>query len=186
MAIPLKENQRYTYTDYAAWDTDIRYELIDGIPYAMASPSLKHQIVSDNLTMFFKNFLRGKVCMAISAPFDVRLNADTYDDIVVQPDLMVVCDRDKLANGKSCVGAPDLIIEILPPSNNLREMLKKMEMYRNAGVREYWVVDPDSETAQVYLLRNGEYVVRNYVETDVIPVSVVDGFEINLAEVLNE
>ncbi|MDR0310315.1 MAG: Uma2 family endonuclease, partial [Acidobacteriota bacterium] len=112
----LQKDERYTYADYASWDTEERYELIDGVPYLMSpAPLRKHQSILFELSGQFRNFLKGKPCKAFAAPFDVRLNADTYDDTVVQPDLVVICDKLKL-DAKGCVGAPDMVIEILSPS----------------------------------------------------------------------
>jgi len=103
---------RYTYSDYLQWNDDVRRELIDGIPYLMAGPNRRHQELSGNLYMQFREFLKGKPCKVYFAPFDVRLNADTLDDIVVQPDLIIICDQSKLDDA-SCRGVPDMVVEIL-------------------------------------------------------------------------
>ncbi|MDR0310408.1 MAG: Uma2 family endonuclease, partial [Acidobacteriota bacterium] len=121
------------------------------------------------------------------APFDVRLNADTYDDTVVQPDLLVVCDRSK-PDGKCCVGVPDMIIEILSPSSGRHDKLVKFHLYQKAGVREYWIVDPETKTVQVCILENGKYVTTMYgdTDTDTVPVHVLDGCVIGLKDVFEE
>ena len=111
----LAEERGFTYKDYARWDDDIRYELIDGVPYAMASPSRLHQKISGRIFRQLANFLRGKSCEVYAAPLDVRLNPHTFDNIVVQPDILVVCDESKY-DDKSIKGAPDFIIEILSPT----------------------------------------------------------------------
>lgn len=176
------EKIRYTYADYANWDDKIRYELIDGVAYAMASPSRMHQKISGELYGRLWQFLRGKPCEAYHAPFDVRLNADSFDDIIVQPDIFVVCDESK-HDGKSLKGAPDMVMEILPPFNLRRDTVTKARLYRKAKVREYWIVDPNAKTVQTYILKNGSYTVRDYSFDDIIPVHVLKGCEINLADV---
>ena len=119
-----------------------------------------------------------------AAPFAVRLNAD--DDTVVEPDLLVVCDKSKLADGKVCNGAPDMIIEILSPSTASREKVLKFNKYLDAGVREYWVVYPDSKTVSVYLLEDGRYIANEYGETDNAPVNVLEGCVISLTDMFAE
>ena len=177
----LQEEKRYTYSDYLAWDDDVRYELIDGIPYMLASPSVEHQRVLRGLFGQLYVFLEGKPCEVFSAPFDVRLNADGKDDDVVQPDLLVVCDKTKL--DKTCNGAPDMIIEILSPSSVQRDSFIKLMKYQKYGVREYWIVDPESQAVNVFLLENGKYTVTTYTKNDHIPVHVLSGCTINLSDV---
>ena len=184
MSLP-KKKQHYTYADYCTWDDDERWELFDGELYAMAGTSTAHQTVSGNLHYQLFDFLKGKPCRVFTAPYDVRLNADTYDNTVVQPDLLVVCDKSKL-DDKSCKGAPDVVIEILSPSTAKHDKLLKFNTYQRAGVREYWIVDPDSRTVQVHILENGRYFTRSYGETDAIPVHVLEGCEISLPEVFTD
>ena len=181
----LPEFERYTYTDYYSWDDDKRRELIDGVPYAMAAPGRRHQEILGNLQYQLYGFLKGKPCKVFTAPCDVRLNADTYDDTVVQPDLLVVCDKSKL-NDRGCVGGPDMVIEILSPSTLLHDMVIKFRWYLNAGVREYWIVDPDSKIVTVYILKNGEYVTHAYSSDETAPVFILDGCTINLTEIFAE
>lgn len=179
----LAEERRYAYKDYITWDDKTRYELIDGIAYAMASPSRLHQKISMELSRQLANFLRGKTCEVFHAPFDVRLNSDSFDDIVVQPDILVVCDISK-HDGKSVKGAPDLIIEILSPFNKRHDTFVKFRQYQKAGVKEYWIVDPSRRIVDVYILKNGKYGVGTvYDDTDIIPVNVLSGCEISLADV---
>ena len=184
--MPLQnEEKRYTYADYCTWDDSERWELIDGAPYAMSSPSQRHQSILGELFGQLWSYLKGKPCVPFMAPFDVRLNAAENDDTVVQPDILVVCDNSKL-DGKCCKGAPDLVIEILSASTAMFDRFIKFQKYREAGVREYWIVDPDTKTLQVYTLKQGEYVVTAYFETPIAPVSILPGCEINLDDVFAE
>ena len=183
----LREEKLYTYADYCAWDDDARYELIDGIAYAMApGPSLGHQSIIGKIHLQIGQFLRGKPCKVFLSPFDVRLNGDgDDDDTVVQPDIVVVCDSSKL-DKKGCNGAPDLAVEVLSPSSTKHDRVLKFHAYQRAGVREYWIVDPDSKTVSVHILEDGRYVSSAYADTDTAPVHVLDGCTINLTEVFEE
>lgn len=180
MPLP-QENQKYTYADYCTWDDSERWELINGVPYAMSpAPSQVHQEISGELFGQLREYLKGKPCKVFHAPFDVRLNATDEDNTVVQPDLLVVCDSSKL-DGKSCKGAPDLVIEILSPSTAQTDRITKLNKYQQASVREYWIVDPESKTIQVCFFECG--TVKGYTDSDIAPVGVLPGCEINLHDV---
>ncbi|MCL2638731.1 MAG: Uma2 family endonuclease [Oscillospiraceae bacterium] len=180
----IRKDKRYTYADYLTWDDDVRYELIDGVPYMMGAPNLRHQEIAGELYGQLRDFLKGKSCKPFIAPVDVRLNHRKGDNMVVQPDLLVVCDPKKLEDGKSVKGAPDFIIEILSPSNAGHDQIVKLNKYMQAGVREYWIVDPERKTVQVYILKGGIYAAYAYgEETDSIPVSVLSGCAIDLKEI---
>lgn len=185
--MPLQqENERYTYADYCTWDDSERWELIEGVPYAMSpAPAPKHQAISGEFHAQLHAFLKGKPCKLFAAPFDVRLNADQDDDTVVQPDLVVICDRSKI-DDKGCKGAPDLVIEILSPSTARHDRIVKFQQYQRAGVREYWIVDPDTKSLQACILENGRYFVTAYADTDTASVGVLEGCEIDLREVFTE
>jgi len=187
MNMPLPKEEYFTFADYQKWEDGVRYELIDGVPYMMSpAPSWKHQSISSEFHRQFANFLKGKPCKVLTAPFDVRLNgAGDNDDTVVQPDLLVVCDRSKLDEA-GCNGAPDMVIEILSPSTARHDRLIKFQQYRQAGVREYWIVDPDTKSVQACLLENGKYTVTAYGDTDTAPVNVLDGCMINFKDVFAE
>ena len=146
-AMDRKAPNTYSYTDYLEWPEDKRIELIDGVPFrTTTSPSRLHQQIVLEPGRQFANFLKGKTCEVNIAPFDVRLSdkADAKDDevfTVVQPDLVVVCNESKL-DERGCNGAPDLIIEVISPSNAAHDYIRKMDLYEKSGVKEYWIVHP--------------------------------------------
>ena len=191
-AYRVPEEIQYTYRDYLELELEPfeRCELIDGEFYAMAAPNTAHQAVSMELSTQIHNFLRGKPCKVFSAPYDVilpfpsRRHQKNIVDMttVVHPDISVICDRTKIIES-GCLGAPDLVIEILSPGNTPVEMTRKLDLYKRAGVREYWVADPALKSVQVYILHDNEYLPALYHESDTIPVSILPGLEINLPEV---
>ena len=178
----LQKYKRYTYADYLTWPDDVRYELIDGVPYMMAPPSIKHQDVSGELFFQLRSFLNGKPCEVYYAPFAVQLDATRKDGSTLEPDIVVICDKSKL-NDKGCVGAPDMVIEILSPSTSGYDKVTKFDKYMWAGVREYWIVEPNDKTVAVHTLKDGEYASKYYTENDVAPVSVLEGCRINLKDI---
>jgi len=182
MSLP-QEEQYYTYADYCSWDDGARWELIDGEAYAMVpAPSTEHQSILMELSTQFGSYLKGKRCKVFAAPFDVRLNADTDDNIVVQPDLVVVCDPAKL-DDKGCKGAPDMVLEILSPYSLRHDRFVKFQLYQKVGIREYWIVDPAAKIVSIYILENGQYYITNYSDTDSAPVHVLEDCIINLNDV---
>ncbi len=153
--------QHFTYADYAKWPEDERWELIDGVAYGMAAPSRQHQRVVTKITSQIDRHLEGKPCEVYVAPFDVRLprhdEADDDVDTTVQPDLAVICDKNKL-DDKGCRGAPDWIIEVLSPSTALKDMDKKRWLYEQHRVQEYWIIHPIDRWVMVYTLKaDGQY-----------------------------
>jgi Uma2 family endonuclease len=169
------------YADYKQWNDNVRRELIDGVVYNMASPSDYHQAISMALSAIFYNFLRGKKCQVRAAPYDVRLFAskDEEDDTVVQPDLVVVCDEEKRTEHGYC-GAPSLVIEILSPSTRYRDMMQKFVKYAQAGVPEYWIIDPLEKTVSVYKLAKtpeGNFYQQPvvYKQDGKVPVGIFNG-----------
>jgi len=178
-----EEDGRYTYADYEGWNDGNRYELIDGFVYLMSAPSSIHQSISMELSKQLAVFLTGKQCRVFAAPFDVCLNGlGDEDDTVVQPDILVVCDTTKIER-KYCNGAPDMVIEILSPSTSSRDIFTKLNKYQKAGVREYWVVDPDTMAVNVHILENDCYVIHSYESEDEIAVTVLEGCVIKLPDV---
>jgi Uma2 family endonuclease len=188
-ALP-KEEQWFTYTDYKEWELKggERYGLIYGEAYAMSAPSARHQSIQLALSSQFYNYLRDKPCKAYPAPYDVRLfyEEDESDDTVVQPDIVVICDEKK-RGPEGCRGAPDLVVEILSPTNTAIEMERKLKLYRQAEVREYWVVDPENNGLTVYHFKNGGPFPANiYEKTDTVPVAILPGLNITLEQVFAE
>ncbi len=185
-------SKRYSYADYLTWMDDVRRELFDGVIKLMTpAPSSKHQELSVNLTILFGIFLIHKQCKIYHAPSDVRFpkNKDSTTDklvyTVLQPDLYIVCDLSKI-DARGCLGAPDLIIEIISPKNPKRDLKDKFEIYQQHGVREYWIVNPNDENVNVFVLdENGKFqLVGMYAEDDKIPVNIFNGdLKIDLKEV---
>ena len=184
-----KEERLYTYADYKEWELDEgeRYELIYGVPYAMAAPNERHQSILTEMLGQIYVFLRGKPCKVYPAPFDVRLfyEEDESDETVVQPDIVVVCDKEKRGE-EGCRGAPDLAVEILSPSNTAIEMERKRRLYMEAGIREYWLIDPVNKGLTVYLFSNGAITTNSYKNTGAVPVAVLPGLNIILEQVFAE
>ena len=157
MADVLEDAQHYSYSDYLRFPKGTRCELIDGEIFMMSSPSDWHQAMVVELCRQLSNFFHGKSCRVRVAPFDVRLfpKEDDSDDVVVQPDLMVICDKSKREEGRSCKGAPDFIIEVLSRSTRSHDFLRKRALYERAAVGEYWIVGEDAVFR--YLLTDGVY-----------------------------
>jgi len=179
----------WTYADYKDWELKPgeRYEIIDGAAYAMSAPNDYHQSMLMELAKQIAVFLTGKPCKIRPAPYDVRLfyEEDESDDTVVQPDISVICDREKLGK-EGCRGAPDFVIEILSPSNSAIEMQRKFHLYREAGVREYWIVDGEHKTVSAYLFNDERIALRKYGEKDAAPVATLEGLAVDLAPVFAE
>jgi Uma2 family endonuclease len=145
--------QRFSWNEYKDWPEDERWELIDGEAYNMsAAPNIRHQRITGNFFVALTLHLKGKGCTAFIAPTDV-----VFDDYnIVQPDVLVVCDPSKITDA-NIQGAPDLVVEVLSPSNSTREKKLKRALYQRFGVREYLLVDPASDLVERYLLENGVY-----------------------------
>ena len=182
MEVRERPPEAYTYADYLSWEGPERYQLINGEIFQMASPSVAHQALVMELSLLFGNWLKGKPCRVFASPLDVRLfpKKDKSDKTVVQPDLLVVCGKEKLAKG-SVNGPPDLAVEILSPSNSHRELFLKFQYYLEAGVREYWVIDQEEKKVQVHIYEKGRFLSAVYNENDRISVSILPGLDIELA-----
>lgn len=191
MALPAKK-ERYTFADVLTWGENERIEIIDGEAVMMAPPSSVHQEIAAELTRQLGNYLEGKRCKVYPAPFAVRLferdgEAPEDVDTMVEPDLSIVCDRDKI-DKQGCRGAPDLVIEILSPSTHRHDRITKYNLYQRAGVREYWIVEPEAQTVQVFLCNENGLLLphESYGRGDVARVNVLEGCFIDLGKVFSE
>jgi Uma2 family endonuclease len=190
MAVPkLEDEQLFTYADYKAWELaeGERFELIYGVAYAIAGPNAYHQTISGEIFRQIANYLRGKPCKVLSAPFDVRLffEEDESDDTVVQPDIVVICDKEK-RGPEGCRGAPDLVVEVLSPSNSAVEMSRKFILYRQAGVREYWELNPENKILIAHRFGDDQVLTHIYGKADKVPVGIFPDLEIDLEAVFAE
>jgi len=179
----------WTYADYKTWELKPgeRWEIIYGEAYAMSAPNAYHQSILGEMFKQIAVFLTGRECKAYPAPYDVRLfwEEDESDDTVVQPDISVVCAKEK-RGAEGCRGAPDFVVEILSPSNTAIEMQRKFNLYRDAGVREYWVADGESKTVIAYLFDGDRVASKTYGESDSAQVASLPGLSIDLAPVFAE
>lgn len=183
---PFTEYGVYSYADYLTWEIDEIVELIKGKVFRSAAeaPRRKHQEVAGKLFSQLHNFLEGKQCKTYIAPFDVRLPVKSKKNeevfTVVQPDVCVICDRSKLDDA-GCIGAPDLIVEVLSKWNITKDLKNKYEVYEESGVQEYWVIHPDEETLLIYTLTDGKYLPsRLFTRGDIVKSECIAGFKVDL------
>jgi Uma2 family endonuclease len=182
--------KQYSYADYLTWKFTDRVELIRGwIKKMSPAPSSYHQVVSGNLSFHIQKYLYKKECKVFVAPFDVRLintKKSSDDNIVytvVQPDICIICDKDKI-DKRGCVGAPDLVIEIVSKGNTKYEMETKFELYEEAGVLEYWIVGLGDETTTVFDLKENKFQFRKiYSNDDKVPMGIFTDFSLDMTEV---
>jgi len=191
----LDPDSKYTYTDYLTWEFDEAVELIKGkILKISPAPRTRHQRISFYLSGKFFNYFNLDSCDVFSAPFDVRLFDKTKSEkarkeihTVVQTDLSVICDQNKI-DEYGCIGAPDLIVEILSPGNSTKEMRTKFNLYEESGVREYWVADPEHQTIHLfYADEQDKYQLSKiYLYEDVLQSVIFPELKINLKGVFPE
>ncbi len=201
MGIPKKGiDHKFTYKEYCSWPEGERWELIDGVAYDMSpAPTSRHQRISRILSTKIDNFLSGKKCELFIAPFDVLLPAFPLKnkgeiDTVVQPDISVICDASKIVE-RGCLGAPDLIVEILSPSTSKKDLNEKFQLYEKHGVKEYWIVDPGNKYIQVFHLLTEGKNTGKYDDGTLVPPAnwredkntiaesvVLDGFTVDVNE----
>ena len=170
-------SKQYSYADYLIWKIEERLELIKGWIFKMAAPSRAHQTIAGRLYLRMGIHFEGHPCHLYFAPFDVRLTRKGAENqavtTVVQPDLCVICDNEKL-DKQGCVGAPDLVVEILSPGNSKKEMRQKFEVYEENGVREYWIIDTTEKFVFIYVLNeNGKFYGLKPLTEDELLVSTI-------------
>lgn len=186
--MPALQTQPETMTleQYETLPEDVRAEIFDGQIYYMASPSQEHQIISMELSTILNTYIKKKQgsCRVFHAPFDVKLNDAPLT--IVQPDILIVCDKNKLDKNR-CNGAPDFIIEIVSPNNPADDYIRKLYYYKNAGVREYWIADPRRKTVTVNYFE-GNMLNIQYSFDSAVKVNIYDDLFIDfsdIAELLN-
>ncbi len=169
----IKKQGEYTLEDYLAIPDERRVELIDGVIYDMSSPLGHHQIIAGQIYFHLVSYISGKggPCIPFIAPIDVQLDCD--DKTIVQPDVLILCDRSKYTPQR-IVGAPDFVVEVLSKSTREKDMFLKLNKYRSAGVREYWMVDPDKKTVIAYHFENDDDL-SVYTFRDKVPVGIYGG-----------
>lgn len=168
-----KQAGEFTLEDYMALPDEQRVELIDGVFYDMAAPLTIHQVISSEIHIVLREFIRENkgMCIPLCSPTDVQLDCD--DKTIVQPDVLVVCDRDKFKYGR-VFGAPDFVVEVISASTAKKDAVLKLSKYCNAGVREYWIVDPKKKRIFVYDFEN-DACPAVYTFEDEVPVSIFKG-----------
>lgn len=174
---------KYTVEDYLRLPEEERVELIDGVIYDMAAPTDKHQIIMGELFARFRDHIRKKKgkCITILSPLDVQLDCD--NKTMVQPDIVIVCDRSKFKEGR-VFGAPDLVVEVLSESTKKKDITIKGAKYSAAGVREYWIVDPKKKRVYVYRYEEEEFLPVMYTSEQKVPVGIWnDECEVDFAEI---
>ena len=182
----LDADATYTYADYLLWRIEERLELIKGKIFKMSpAPSLRHQQISGRLHLEVGQFFKDHHCQIFYAPFDVRLPkrnltpSDKSIYTVVQPDLCIICDESKL-DERGCLGAPDLIVEILSPGNSKKEMREKFDLYEESGVREYWLVEPAENAVFIYTLNESGTYIGLRPAIDILRSVIFPDLEIDL------
>ena len=190
MLDPAKKEGTFTYADYLGWPEEERWELIEGIAYDMTpAPSTRHQMILVEFLFQIRAALGDGPCRVFVAPFDVRFpegedRSDSAISTVVQPDLSVICDPEKLDEA-GCLGAPDLVVEILSPSTAFKDQTAKLLLYEKQGIREYWIVNPVHESVLVYCLgQDGNYgKPSEFRKDEKLPAQAVSLIVIELAAV---
>jgi Uma2 family endonuclease len=192
MALTQRDTQHHTYGEYLTWSDDNREELIDGVAYVREppAPSRPHQELVGELYYEVRGALEGKRCRVYVAPFDVRLpksdEPDEKIDTVVQPDVLIVCDRHKL-DQRGMRGAPDWLAEVLSPSTASHDQIIKVPVYERAGVREVWLIHPTDRILTIYRLEGGRYGRPTILELKgQTPLTAVPGVSIDWDRLLSQ
>ena len=185
-----KSMRKISYEEYMALveSSDQRYELIDGEVYLLASPSFQHQVVVNEIAVYFHHYFMGKPCRSVTAPLDVRLfgfaTKFEEDPNVVQPDIVVICDLDKV-KGNKYEGIPTLVVEVLSPTTKGKDMAVKLQLYLKSGVSEYWIVDTEGKTVMQYSFTQDRDIegIKNYGYGSTIKSTVFTGLEIPVSSI---
>lgn len=177
-----------TYDEFLelAAESEQRFELIDGVIYNLASPTYKHQHAVHELHGTFYNWFKGKKCVPLTSPFDVTLVKEQTNICVVQPDIVVICDKENLDEKNKYQGTPTLVVEVLSPSTRSKDMLTKLELYKQCGVKEYWIVDPMNEHVLIYTLESNEITDnKTYSKSahQIVHSDLFEGLESDLQDV---
>lgn len=182
--------RRMTYAEFIEMTekSDLRYELIDGEVYCLASPSFKHQVAVTEILTAMSIWFRGKKCTPLTSPFDVTLEKSKDNICVVQPDILVICDTDRIDAKGRYTGVPTLAVEVLSGSSKSRDMIKKLDLYMQTGVREYWLVDTDKREVLLYSFdkRAGDNDIGDYTifkDNETVRSKVFEGLEIKLQDI---
>ncbi len=201
MGLPVRKSEEgeegekeFTYGDYLTWPDEERWELIDGAAYDMSpAPSRRHQEVVGELYRQISNYLLDKPCQVYIAPFDIRLPdvdekaalriTDEEIETVVQPDIVVVCEKDKL-DERGCKGSPDIVIEVLSPWTAKKDMITKYHLYERHGVKQYWIFDPAIDEVVIFKLKGDKYgEPQEYGKGEKVRVDMFEGLEIDLGTI---
>ncbi len=179
--MPRQQTTSYTEEDYYKLPENVRAELIGGQFYNMSAPGRIHQKILMELAGNIREYIKSQngFCEVYPAPFAVKLFRD--EENIVEPDISVICDKNKLTD-KGCTGAPDWIIEIVSPSNPGHDYVRKLNLYMDAGVREYWIVNPMEQNILVYFFEDNHFNVRQYTFYDKVKVNIYDGFCLDFSE----
>ncbi len=177
----LTQVKLYSEDDYYNLPEDVRAELIEGnLIYNQAAPSMIHQTILSESHTVINNYIKSKggSCRVYPAPFAVKLRED--QKTIVEPDISVICDKNKLTD-RGCTGAPDRIIEIVSPSDPSHDYILKLNLYADAGVKEYWIVDPAKQSVFVYFLEEGHFNAEAHTFHDHIKANIYDDLFIDFA-----
>jgi Uma2 family endonuclease len=185
-------HRRVSYEEYLsmAENSDQRYELIRGEVYLLASPSFQHQVIVGEIHGYLREYFNGKKCQALTAPLDIRLFGwaakFSEDPNVVQPDVVVICDPEKVTEGGKYEGIPTLIVEVLSPSTRGRDLITKLELYMRSGIQEYWIVDPTTKTIMQYFFNEDREpeVTRVYAKSEVLQSAIFEDLWLDVASIL--
>lgn len=188
-----RPTRKISYEEYMELveSSDQRYELIDGEVYLLVSPGFSHQVVVNEISVRFYNYFKGKPCRSLTAPLDVRLfgfaTKFEEDPNVVQPDIVVICDLEKVGEDNKYWGIPALIVEVLSPSTKGKDMATKLQLYMKSGVQEYWVADPVQKTIIRYSFSEERDIeeTRTFTIAETISSAAFEGLEIPLKEIFN-